>query len=108
MWLKEFNAYYHDVEWLEASAAEWLREDVQLPTREEAETEHAQALPVNHEIILAWMQHASHAQSCGDGGYAIGSRLLAVLETSVEDAFELWKGLRAMAADILSSSAQVH
>ena len=104
-WLKKYNPYYHDVEWLEASAAEWLGEDIQLPTREESETEREQAVPVNHEIILAWMQRASHAQSCGDGGFAIGSRLLAVLELDVEDTFELWNGLRAMAADILSLSS---
>ena len=105
LWLKEFNPYYHDVEWLDASAAEWLRDDVELPTRVDEETECGQALPVNHESLLSWMQHALHAESGGDGGYAIGSRLLAVLETDVGDAFELWDALRAMAADILASSS---
>jgi len=33
------------------------------------------------------------------------SRLLTVLELDVEDTFELWNGLRAMAADILSLSS---
>jgi len=34
-WLQQNNPYYHDVEWREASAAQWDGDDVQLPTREE-------------------------------------------------------------------------
>jgi hypothetical protein len=79
-WLKHNNPYYHNIEWREEAAAQWDVENVQLPTRTEPEEDVDQALPVNSEAFASWMQNAAKSQACGEGGYAIGSRLLALLD----------------------------
>ena len=107
LWLKQYNPYYHDIEWLDSSAAEWEKDDIQLPIREEEEGDCGQALPVSSENFLAWIQHATNSDACGDFGFVMGKRMLSLLEKDDvgTDSFEPWNSFRGVAAEIFATSA---
>ena len=110
LWLQRHNPYYHDIEWRDSSAAEWEKDDVQLPTREEPDVA-GEGLQVNREIVLSWFRHAGMSQTCGEAGYPMGSRLVALMDgllpafdADEPNPFQAWNMLRTMAADTLGSS----
>ena len=109
LWLHHNNPYYHDVSWRPDWAAEWEKDEVQLPTRVEEDGDDDQALPVSCHVLYAWLRNAACSKACGDNGYAIGCRLADLLDhhgdNDSEQDFQTWNRLRGMAADVTGISS---
>ena len=66
------NPYYHE--------REWLDENVPVRTTREEDMSEGIGLQVTGEVIRRWMRESHLHQAVGDGGFAIGRRLLKLLE----------------------------
>ena len=110
-WLKQNNPYYQNVEWSETHEREWLDEGVSVgATRGEGMSE-GLGLQVTGDVIRMWMRESLLQHGCGDGGFAIGRRLLKLLELEpgddaepVEDV-DPWNVVRSKISSAMGSNS---
>ena len=109
-WLKQNNLYYRNVDWNEAREKEWLDEDVPVGTTREEDMSEGIGLQVTGEVIRRWMRESNLHQAIGDGGFAIGRRLLKLLELEpVEDGepvkdVQPWNVMRSMISNAMGKN----
>ena len=99
------------MDWNEAREKEWLDEDVPVGTTREEDMSEGIGLQVTGEVIRRWMRESNLHQAIGDCGFAIGRRLLKLLELEPgEDAepvkdVEPWNVMRSMISSAMGSNS---
>ena len=99
VWLKKFNPYYRDIEWVSSAEEAWREDEVQIGTVREEDFDLDDHLQISREAFLEWLDRGSSHTHASDGGFAIAARARDLFDSKGEDhEQDPWNQVRTLAA----------